>query len=147
MEGDRDFDEVLRKKISEALDEPIDESVDADDLIFDLGIRYLRMAAAEKKKRADRKRNPLTLWTEGAASAKALIDYVDAVTDKDGPDFIPTADRIAVFDMDGTIFCETDPTWFDFMLYKHRVLEGPRFLCGKRLDPDLHERRLENRLR
>ena len=29
MERDREFDEILRKKISETLDEPIDESVDA----------------------------------------------------------------------------------------------------------------------
>ena len=28
-----------------------------------------------------------------------------------------------MFDLDGTLFCETDPTWFDFMLYKHRILE------------------------
>lgn len=28
-----------------------------------------------------------------------------------------------MFDLDGTLFCETDPTWFDFMLYRHRILE------------------------
>ena len=32
-----------------------------------------------------------------------------------------------MFDLDGTIFCESNPTWFDFMLYKYRVLEDPDY--------------------
>ncbi len=127
MERDREFDEVLRRKISQILDEPIDESIDADDLMFDLGMRYLRMMAAEKKKRANKKANQLSLWVKDAASKKALVDYVDAVTDRGGPDYIPPNDRIAVFDLDGTLFCESDPTWFDFMMYKYRVLEDPAY--------------------
>ena len=127
MKSDREFDELLRKKISEILEEPIDESIDADDLMFDLGMRYLRMIAAEKKKRGGKKRDPLSLWVEGAASKKQLIDYVDSVTKENSRDYIPPINRIAVFDLDGTLFCETDPTWFDFMLYKHRILEDPTY--------------------
>ena len=74
MKSDREFDELLRKKISEILEEPIDESIDADDLMFDLGMRYLRMMAAEKKKRGEKRKDPLSLWVEGAASKKELID-------------------------------------------------------------------------
>ncbi|HCK87781.1 MAG TPA: hypothetical protein DHW39_03120, partial [Erysipelotrichaceae bacterium] len=48
---------------------------------------------------------PLTLWTEGSAAKQKLIDYVTAVTDEKGADFIPVEDRIAVFDMDGTLAC------------------------------------------
>lgn len=127
MARDREFDEVLRRKISATLDEPIDASIDADDLMFDLGMRYLRMMAAEKKKKAVRKANQLSLWVEEAASRKALTDYVDAVTDKDSADYIPPTDRIAVFDLDGTLFCESDPTWFDFMLFKYRIQEDPSY--------------------
>ena len=127
MERDREFDEVLRKNISEILEEPIDDSIDADDLMFDLGMRYLRMMSAEKKKRAHKKANQLSLWVTDAASKKALVDYVDAVTDKESPDYIPAVDRIAVFDLDGTLFCESDPTWFDFMMYKYRILEDPDY--------------------
>lgn len=64
-ENNREFDEVLRRKISETLDEPIDEGVDADDLMFDLGMRYLRLKAAEKKKRASKKANQLSLCCHG----------------------------------------------------------------------------------
>ena len=126
MEIDREYDEVLRRKISETLGEPIDESVDADDLMFDLGLRYLRMMAAEKKS-VDKKENQLSLWTRDAASKKALVDYVAAVTDRGSPDYIPVVDRIAVFDLDGTLFCESDPTWFDFMLYRYRIQEDPTY--------------------
>ncbi|MCR5782969.1 MAG: haloacid dehalogenase-like hydrolase [Clostridia bacterium] len=69
----------------------------------------------------------LSLWTEGAASRDAFIEYMDAVTDPANPDFIPEEDRIAVFDLDGTLFCETDPNYFDYTLLKYRVLEDPDY--------------------
>jgi len=127
MTRDREFDELLRKKISDTLGEQIDEDIDADDLMFDLGMRYLRMIAAEKKKKDSIQASQLSLWSDDAASKKALIDYVDAVTDKNSPDYIPVNDRIAVFDLDGTVFCEADPVWFDFMMYKYRIQEDPAY--------------------
>ena len=123
MKNDKTFDEILKRKISEVLDETIDEDMNADDLMFDLGMRYLRMAAAHRKKKNAKKENLLSLWDEKAKSRHALMDYVSEVTDKNGPHYIPIKDRIAVFDLDGTLFCETDPVWFDFMMYKYRILE------------------------
>ena len=61
----------------------------------------------------------LSLWTEDAASKKALIEYIDAVTDEGGAEFIPVEKRVAVFDLDGTLFCETDPNYFDYCLLKY----------------------------
>ena len=63
----------------------------------------------------------LSLWTEDAASKKALIEYIDAVTDEGGAEFIPVEKRVAVFDLDGTLFCETDPNYFDYCLLKYRL--------------------------
>lgn len=60
---------------------------------------------------------PLTLWTEGSAPKQKLIDYVTAVTDETSADFIPVEDRIAVFDMDGTLACETYYTYYDTMMF------------------------------
>lgn len=128
MNMNTDFNVILKQKISQILDEPIDDSVDADDLIFDLGMRYLRKMAEEKNRQADREKpRQLSLWAEDAPSKQALIEYVNAVTDRENPDFIPIQDRIAVFDLDGTLFCESNPTWFDFMLYKHRILEDESY--------------------
>ena len=127
MERDREFDEVLRRKISETLDEPLDESINADDLMFDLGMRYLRLMASQKRINAYKRKKQLSLWVEDTASKNALVRYVDAVTSKNSPDYIPPNDRIAVFDLDGTLYCESDPTWFDFMICKHRILEDPDY--------------------
>ena len=69
----------------------------------------------------------LSLWTDEAPARAALVSYVEAVTDPDGPDFIPPEGRVAVFDLDGTLFCETDPNYFDYMLLVHRVAEDPDY--------------------
>jgi len=69
----------------------------------------------------------LDLWTEDAGARAALLDYMAAITDENSPDYIPVEDRIAVFDLDGTLFCETDPNYFDYTLLKYRVLEDPDY--------------------
>ena len=70
---------------------------------------------------------PLSLWRDDALAKQALITYVEAVTQPDGPDFIPERERVAVFDFDGTLFCETDPNYFDYCLLVHRVLHDPDY--------------------
>ena len=65
----------------------------------------------------------LSLWTDGAEAKEKLISFVEAATDENSADFIPVENRIAVFDFDGTLFCETDPNYFDYTLLVHRVLE------------------------
>ena len=74
-----------------------------------------------------RTREPLSLWNENATAKTALSDYIRTVTDKGSPDFIPVENRIAVFDFDGTLFLETDPTYFDWQLFEHRVLDDPSY--------------------
>ena len=69
----------------------------------------------------------LSLWTQDAAAKKALIDYMDAITKEGSADFIPVEKRIAVFDLDGTLFCETDPNYFDYCLSKYRVFDDPDY--------------------
>ena len=66
---------------------------------------------------ADQK--PLTTyWTADSSAAQNLREYVEKVTDpKDKDNFIPVKDRIAVFDMDGTLTCETYYTYFDTMMF------------------------------
>ena len=57
-------------------------------------------------------------WTADSAVAKELRDYVAHVTDpSDKVNFIPEKDRIAVFDMDGTLTCETYYTYYDTMMF------------------------------
>lgn len=69
----------------------------------------------------------LSLWNNDATAKKELVSYVEAVTKEGSADFIPVENRIAVFDLDGTLACETDPVYFDHCLLKYRVLEDPEY--------------------
>jgi len=54
----------------------------------------------------------LPSWNDGPAKA-AIVDFVARVTKEGGPDFVPAAERIAVFDNDGTLWAE-QPIYFQF---------------------------------
>ena len=62
---------------------------------------------------------PLTEnWSPDSSAAQSLRDFVARVTDPENEaDFIPEKDRIAVFDMDGTLTCETYYTYYDTMMF------------------------------
>ena len=53
---------------------------------------------------------PLPSWNDTASRAR-IIDFVAAVTDPDNAGFVPVAERIAVFDNDGTLWAE-QPAYF-----------------------------------
>ena len=53
------------------------------------------------------------LWNADAPALKALIDYVETVTDEESEYYIPPVDRIATFDMDGTLCAELNPTYLE----------------------------------
>ena len=65
----------------------------------------------------------LSLWTDDSKLKSELTSYINSVTNENSVDFIPVENRIAVFDMDGTLCCETDPGYFDHKLLYHRVME------------------------
>ncbi len=67
-------------------------------------------------------------WNDGAPALGALIDYVEAVTNEASPDYIPPADRIAVFDMDGTLCAELCPTYLEYYLLAWRILKDPSYM-------------------
>jgi phosphoserine phosphatase len=47
----------------------------------------------------------LTSWTDGPTKA-AIVDFVGRVTANSGPDYVAPEARVAVFDNDGTLWCE-----------------------------------------
>ena len=62
-------------------------------------------------------------WTKDSAALSKIENYVETVSKKKGRDYIAPADRIAVFDLDGTIFCETFPRPFDWLMLTDFVNE------------------------
>ena len=79
-------------------------------------------AAAETQTNAIDANEMLSLWNEGAPAREKLIAYMDEITKEGSPDYIPVENRIAVFDFDGTLFCETDPNYFDYTLLRIRTI-------------------------
>ncbi|TWA49602.1 hypothetical protein FB008_11598 [Sinorhizobium medicae] len=47
----------------------------------------------------------LPSWNDTSVK-QAILDFVEKVTDESGQDFVPPKERIAVFDMDGTLVPE-----------------------------------------
>ena len=47
----------------------------------------------------------LASWHDTPTRA-AIVDFVERVTTEGGPDYVPPSERIAVFDNDGTLWCE-----------------------------------------
>src|SRR4051794_35835497 len=48
---------------------------------------------------------PLPSWN-ATATRRTIVEFVEAVTHIRGPGFVPAAERVAVFDNDGTLWCE-----------------------------------------
>ena len=67
---------------------------------------------------------PATLeyWTADSQVATQFVEHVSNLCDPASPKFVPVEDRIAVFDMDGTLVGETYPSYFDWVLFTNRVL-------------------------
>jgi len=61
----------------------------------------------------------LSSWNEGAAK-KSVVEFVAKVTKEGGPDFVPSAERIAVFDNDGTLWAE-QPMYFQAFFIFDRI--------------------------
>ena len=72
-------------------------------------------------------RNTFAYWSENAAPINALQEYVDKVTDEKSEHYIPVEDRIAVFDLDGTLYCETFPIYGEWLLFADYVLNNPDY--------------------
>ena len=66
-------------------------------------------------------------WNAEAPALQALIEYVNAVTDTVSPDYIPPEDRIATFDMDGTLIGELFPTYLEDVMLMRRIFDDPSY--------------------
>ncbi len=67
-----------------------------------------------------------TLWNKCDALS-ALQEYVKDVTDPSSANFIKEEDRIATFDMDGTLVGELYPTYFEYNMLEYRALDDPTY--------------------
>jgi hypothetical protein len=65
---------------------------------------------------AEQAGDPLASWRVGA-NKLAILDFVERTTTQGSPGFVPPEERVAVFDNDGTRWCEKPmPIQLDFIL-------------------------------
>ena len=67
---------------------------------------------------------PLSSWNNCSAKTK-LSEFISKINSAEY--YVPKEDRIAVFDLDGTLYQETDPTYDDWKLYYYRVYNDTNF--------------------
>ena len=79
-------------------------------------------------------RKPLPSWTDGATS-EAIVQFVRRVTNPSSPVFVPADERIAVFDSDGTLWCEQPASALAFFVM-HRLQETSTDHL-QQIDPEL----------
>lgn len=92
----------------------------------DLNLNYI-WCANEKLftngyENAKNKKTNFLNWNDDTLAVKELVKYVEEVTNKDSKKYIPKDERIAVFDMDGTLFCETDPTYYEYQFLFEKII-------------------------
>ena len=69
----------------------------------------------EKKKEMEN--SDFEYWDSSSPALNSIIEFVEKSVDESSEGFIPEKDRIAVFDMDGTLTCETFYTYYDTMMF------------------------------
>ncbi len=93
--------------------------------IFLISILLFSCAQSDKTETTDKvavtNSDPLPSWNN-VNSKKEIIDFVNTVTDKNNPNFIPIADRIATFDNDGNLWSE-QPAYFQLFFAIDRIKE------------------------
>ena len=72
-------------------------------------------------------------WNADSPTLAKVTQFVEEATDPNSPNFIPAEDRVAVFDMDGTFYCETAPLYFQETMFLHRALEDSSYQPDKKM--------------
>lgn len=85
------------------------------------GVALLALMGCNKSQSQD----DFASWNE-CSSLTNLKTFVEKST-KQGQNYIPASDRIAVFDMDGTLYGELFPTYLEYVMYEYRVLDDPNY--------------------
>jgi len=104
----------VTEETTAAAEETVEETVPETEASVELSAAELAVETGNEM---------LSYWTDSAIPRQQLISYMSEITDESNPNFIPVDRRIAVFDFDGTLFCETDPNYFCYSLLTYRVLE------------------------
>ena len=82
---------------------------------------------SDQYQQSEDKTTSLEYWTEDSPAMKSVIAYVSEITDEKSDKYVPEAERIAVFDSDGTLYGELFPTYVDQCLMIHRLVHDDTY--------------------
>lgn len=72
-------------------------------------------------------------WAVDSPAMQSIVAFVSESVDESAPGYIPVEDRVAVFDMDGTLYGERFPTYFNDWLYINRALHDDSYQAPEEL--------------
>ena len=72
-------------------------------------------------------------WNDNSPTKQKIVQFVEEAKDPRSPQYIPASDRVAVFDMDGTFYCETAPLYFQETMFLHRALHDTNYHPDKKM--------------
>ena len=87
---------------------------------------------------------PFASWNNCTAKTK-LSEFIAKINSLEN--YVPKEDRVAVFDLDGTLYQETDPTYDDWKLYYYRVYNDTNYTATeeqKKIADDIDKSAKEN---
>ena len=87
---------------------------------------------------------PFESWNNCTAKTK-LSEFISKINSAEN--YVPKEDRVAVFDLDGTLYQETDPTYDDWKLYYYRVYNDSNYTATeeqKKVADDIKKSAEEN---
>ncbi|MBQ9697563.1 MAG: haloacid dehalogenase-like hydrolase [Acidaminococcaceae bacterium] len=86
------------------------------------------IAAIKVEKAAD-----FQYWNAASPTLQKVTRFVEEATRPGHPHFIPVSRRVAVFDMDGTFYCETAPLYLQETMFLHRMLEDKSYTPDRKM--------------
>ena len=95
-------------------------------LIFGIAVVFTPLATAQST-------DPLPSWNDGEVK-QSITHFVTSVTVEGSPDFVPSEQRIATFDNDGTLWVEQPVVQLEFVAYQIKKM-APQHPEWKNKDP------------
>jgi hypothetical protein len=72
-------------------------------------------------------------WNADSPALRKIVRFVEDAKNPHSAGFIPAEDRIAVFDMDGTFYCETAPLYFQETMFLYRALDDKGYRPDRKM--------------
>ncbi len=113
-----------RTIIKEKIDTVVVENTKEKEIvrvIYDTVFVQTGTAREEIKKEEKRVEEPLPSWND-TDTKKRIIEFVNSVTDRNSPSYVPPGSRIATFDQEGTLWPEK-PIYFQIEFMFDRIEE------------------------